>query len=79
VWFLLNSFVLIFHICSATVFGVSTESMKLLYDKRGNIVPKILLLMQEHLYAQGGLQVHSLSTIFINFSFTCHKQQAMKT
>jgi len=50
--------------CSATVFGVSTESMKLSYDTRGNIVPTILLLMQEHLYAQGGLQVHCLQSLF---------------
>ncbi|XP_037492950.1 rho GTPase-activating protein 1 isoform X2 [Jatropha curcas] len=41
---------------SATVFGVSTESMQLSYDSRGNSVPTILLLMQRHLYAQGGLQ-----------------------
>jgi len=43
--------------CSATVFGVSTESMQLSYDTRGNSVPTILLLMQRHLYALGGLQV----------------------
>ncbi|RHN56162.1 putative Rho GTPase activation protein [Medicago truncatula] len=60
---LLNSFVLIFHTCSATVFGVSTESMKLSYDRRGNIVPTILLLMQEHLYAQGGLQAEGIFRI----------------
>ncbi|KAL2328458.1 hypothetical protein Fmac_021885 [Flemingia macrophylla] len=41
---------------SATVFGVSTESMQLSYDTRGNSVPTILLLMQRHLYALGGLQ-----------------------
>ncbi|KAH0904882.1 hypothetical protein HID58_044385 [Brassica napus] len=34
---------------SATVFGVSTESMQLSYDTRGNIVPTILLMMQSHL------------------------------
>lgn len=49
--------------CSTTVFGVSTESMQLSYDSRGNIVPTILLLMQRRLYAQGGLQVFFL--IFI--------------
>ncbi|CAJ2654692.1 unnamed protein product [Trifolium pratense] len=48
---------------SATVFGVSTESMKLSYDTRGNIVPTILLLMQEHLYAQGGLQAEGIFRI----------------
>ena len=46
-----------FLIYSTTVFGVSTESMQLSYDSRGNIVPTILLLMQGHLYAQGGLRV----------------------
>lgn len=34
--------------------------MQLSYDSRGNSVPTILLLMQRHLYAQGGLQVHGL-------------------
>ncbi|KAK1299702.1 hypothetical protein QJS10_CPB13g01561 [Acorus calamus] len=42
---------------SATVFGVSTESMQCSYDSRGNSVPTILLLMQRHLYTNGGLQV----------------------
>ena len=31
--------------------------MQLSYDHRGNSVPTILLLMQQRLYAQGGLQV----------------------
>ncbi|XP_073225924.1 rho GTPase-activating protein 1 isoform X2 [Cicer arietinum] len=48
---------------SATVFGVSTESMQLSYDKRGNVVPTILLLMQSHLYAQGGLQAEGIFRI----------------
>ncbi|KAK7324856.1 hypothetical protein VNO77_28739 [Canavalia gladiata] len=48
---------------SATVFGVSTESMQLSYDSRGNSVPTILLLMQRHLYAQGGLQVEGIFRI----------------
>ncbi|XP_022851412.1 rho GTPase-activating protein 5-like [Olea europaea var. sylvestris] len=43
---------------SATVFGVSTESMQLSYDPRGNSVPTILILLQRRLYAQGGLQVY---------------------
>uniref|UniRef100_A0A803MW28 Rho-GAP domain-containing protein n=1 Tax=Chenopodium quinoa TaxID=63459 RepID=A0A803MW28_CHEQI len=42
---------------STSVFGVSTESMQLSYDTRGNCVPTILILMQRRLYAQGGLQV----------------------
>jgi hypothetical protein len=43
--------------CSASVFGVSTESMQCSYDSRGNSVPTILLMMQRRLYEQGGLQV----------------------
>ncbi|CAN6991962.1 rho GTPase-activating protein 4 [Brassica rapa] len=48
---------------SATVFGVSTESMQLSYDTRGNIVPTILLMMQSHLYSRGGLQVEGIFRI----------------
>ncbi|KAG8644765.1 hypothetical protein MANES_11G162500v8 [Manihot esculenta] len=48
---------------SQTVFGVSTESMQLSYDSRGNSVPMILLLMQRHLYAQGGLQAEGIFRI----------------
>ncbi|CAH9072667.1 unnamed protein product [Cuscuta europaea] len=48
---------------SATVFGVSTESMQLSFDSRGNSVPTILLLMQRHLYAKGGLQAEGIFRI----------------
>ncbi|CAL1367201.1 unnamed protein product [Linum trigynum] len=48
---------------SATVFGVSTESMQLSYDSRGNSVPTILLLMQRHLYGLGGLQAEGIFRI----------------
>ncbi|CAM8967629.1 unnamed protein product [Rhodiola kirilowii] len=48
---------------STTVFGVSTESMQLSYDSRGNSVPTILLLMQRHLYAQGALQAEGIFRI----------------
>ncbi|KAJ7948003.1 Rho GTPase-activating protein [Quillaja saponaria] len=48
---------------STTVFGVSTESMQLEYDPRGNSVPAILLLMQRRLYDQGGLQVEGIFRI----------------
>ncbi|KAM2507743.1 hypothetical protein PS1_030110 [Malus domestica] len=48
---------------STTVFGVSTESMQLSYDSRGNSVPKILLLMQGRLYAEGGLQAEGIFRI----------------
>ncbi|GMI94567.1 hypothetical protein like AT5G22400 [Hibiscus trionum] len=48
---------------STSVFGVSTESMQLSYDSRGNSVPTILLLMQCRLYAQGGLQTEGIFRI----------------
>nr|GMD69563.1 rho GTPase-activating protein 5-like [Ipomoea batatas] len=48
---------------SATVFGVSTESMQLSFDSRGNSVPTILLLMQRRLYAQRGLQAEGIFRI----------------
>ncbi|XP_034687591.1 rho GTPase-activating protein 5-like [Vitis riparia] len=48
---------------SANVFGVSTESMQLSFDSRGNSVPTILLLMQRRLYLQGGLQAEGIFRI----------------
>ncbi|KAF8039589.1 hypothetical protein BT93_B1950 [Corymbia citriodora subsp. variegata] len=48
---------------STHVFGVSTESMQLSYDSRGNSIPTILLLMQRRLYAQGGLQAEGIFRI----------------
>ncbi|KAK9291071.1 hypothetical protein L1049_009258 [Liquidambar formosana] len=48
---------------STTVFGVSTESMQLSFDSRGNSVPTILLMMQRRLYAQGGLQAEGIFRI----------------
>ncbi|XP_041992328.1 rho GTPase-activating protein 5-like [Salvia splendens] len=48
---------------SATVFGVSTESMQLSYDHRGNSIPTILLLMQRHLYSRHGLQAEGIFRI----------------
>ncbi|GAB2272168.1 Rho GTPase-activating protein 1 [Dionaea muscipula] len=48
---------------SATVFGVSTNSMQLSFDSRGNSVPTILLLMQHRLYALGGLEVEGIFRI----------------
>ncbi|XP_019093406.1 PREDICTED: rho GTPase-activating protein 5-like [Camelina sativa] len=51
------------RVCSATVFGVSTESMQLSYDSRGNCVPTILTLLQSRLYDQGGLQVEGIFRI----------------
>ncbi|XP_028808247.1 rho GTPase-activating protein 1 [Neltuma alba] len=48
---------------SATVFGVSTESMQLSFDSRGNSVPTILLLMQKRLYSEGGLQAEGIFRI----------------
>ncbi|XP_039042786.1 rho GTPase-activating protein 5-like [Hibiscus syriacus] len=48
---------------SASVFGVSTASMQLSLDSRGNSVPTILILMQSHLYARGGLQAEGIFRI----------------
>ncbi|KAG9156031.1 hypothetical protein Leryth_012098 [Lithospermum erythrorhizon] len=48
---------------STTVFGVSTESMQLSYDRRGNSIPTILLLLQRRLYGQGGLQAEGIFRI----------------
>ncbi|KAJ8479068.1 hypothetical protein OPV22_022795 [Ensete ventricosum] len=48
---------------SATVFGVSTESMQCSYDSRGNSVPTILLLMQRRLCEQGGLRSEGIFRI----------------
>lgn len=45
------------------MFGVSTESMQLSYDSRGNCVPVILLLLQSRLYDQGGLEVEGIFRI----------------
>ncbi|KAL9677291.1 hypothetical protein QQ045_005519 [Rhodiola kirilowii] len=45
---------------STSVFGVSTNSMQLAYDSRGNSVPTILILMQRRLYSQGGLQAEGI-------------------
>ncbi|KAJ8476496.1 hypothetical protein OPV22_020223 [Ensete ventricosum] len=48
---------------SATVFGVSTESMQCSYDRGGNSVPTILLLMQRRLYERGGLRAEGIFRI----------------
>ncbi|KAJ0052149.1 hypothetical protein Pint_01081 [Pistacia integerrima] len=48
---------------SASVFGVSAESMQRSFDSRGNSVPTILLLMQERLYSQGGLKAEGIFRI----------------
>ncbi|XP_071908442.1 rho GTPase-activating protein 1-like [Coffea arabica] len=48
---------------STRVFGVSTESMQLSFDSRGNSVPTILLMMQRRLYAHGGLQAEGIFRI----------------
>ncbi|KAK4482228.1 hypothetical protein RD792_009374 [Penstemon davidsonii] len=48
---------------SVSVFGVSADSMQCSYDTRGNSVPTILLLMQERLYAQGGLKSEGIFRI----------------
>ncbi|GMH27781.1 hypothetical protein Nepgr_029624 [Nepenthes gracilis] len=48
---------------SASVFGISAESMQCSYDSKGNSVPIILLLMQEKLYCQGGLKAEGIFRI----------------
>ncbi|KAL2893359.1 Rho GTPase-activating protein 3 [Bienertia sinuspersici] len=48
---------------SASVFGVSPQSMQCSMDERGNSVPTILLMMQKHLYAEGGLQAEGIFRI----------------
>ncbi|ERN16845.1 rho GTPase-activating protein 5 [Amborella trichopoda] len=48
---------------SASVFGVSAESMQCSYDSKGNSVPTILLLLQERLYAQGALKAEGIFRI----------------
>ncbi|KAE8693758.1 Rho GTPase-activating protein 3 [Hibiscus syriacus] len=48
---------------SASVFGVSAESMQCSFDSNGNSVPTILLLMQERLYSQGGLKAEGVFRI----------------
>lgn len=48
---------------SVTVCGVSADSMKWSYDARCNSVPTILLLMQEKLYALGGLKAEGIFRI----------------
>lgn len=48
---------------STRVFGVSTDSMQLSFDSRGNSVPTILLMMQRRLYEQGGLQAEGIFRI----------------
>lgn len=48
---------------SASVFGVSTQSMQCSYDTRGNSVPTILLMMQRRLYEQGGLRAEGIFRI----------------
>ncbi|XVF32676.1 hypothetical protein REPUB_Repub17cG0103200 [Reevesia pubescens] len=48
---------------SASVFGVSAESMQCSFDSKGNSVPTILLLMQERLYSQRGLKAEGIFRI----------------
>lgn len=48
---------------SVSICGVSADSMKWSYDARCNSVPTILLLMQEKLYALGGLKAEGIFRI----------------
>ncbi|XP_010251774.1 PREDICTED: rho GTPase-activating protein 3-like [Nelumbo nucifera] len=48
---------------SASVFGVSAESMQCSHDQRGNSVPTVLLMMQRQLYSGNGLQAEGIFRI----------------
>ncbi|XP_043689961.1 rho GTPase-activating protein 3 isoform X2 [Telopea speciosissima] len=48
---------------SASVFGVSAESMQCSFDHRGNSIPTILLMMQRRMYLEGGLQAEGIFRI----------------
>ena len=48
---------------SVSVFGVSAESMQCSYDRNGNSVPTILLLLQKRLYDLGGLKVNMIYNV----------------
>ncbi|KAL6527620.1 Rho GTPase-activating protein 2 [Orobanche minor] len=48
---------------SASVCGVSANTLQWSYDSRCNSVPTILLLMQERLYALGGLKAEGIFRI----------------
>lgn len=48
---------------SASVFGVSPQSLQCAIDERGNSVPTILLMMQKRLYQEGGLQAEGIFRI----------------
>ncbi|XP_021748176.1 rho GTPase-activating protein 3-like [Chenopodium quinoa] len=48
---------------SASVFGVSPQSMQCSIDERGNSVPNILLMMQKRLCEEGGLQAEGIFRI----------------
>uniref|UniRef100_A0ACD6A1B7 Uncharacterized protein n=1 Tax=Avena sativa TaxID=4498 RepID=A0ACD6A1B7_AVESA len=62
---------------SASVFGVSPESMQCGYDDKGNSVPKILLLMQEKLYSQDGLKAEGIFRITPENSQEEHVRQQL--
>ncbi|KAL9234581.1 hypothetical protein vseg_009437 [Gypsophila vaccaria] len=48
---------------SASVFGVSPHSMQHCIDDRGNSVPTLLVMLQQRLYFQGGLQAEGIFRI----------------
>uniref|UniRef100_A0A0A9ES79 Rho-GAP domain-containing protein n=1 Tax=Arundo donax TaxID=35708 RepID=A0A0A9ES79_ARUDO len=64
---------------SASVFGVSPESMQCGYDEKGNSVPKILLLMQERLYAQDGLKAEGIFRITPENSQEVHVREQLNS
>ncbi|KAJ0971185.1 hypothetical protein J5N97_019144 [Dioscorea zingiberensis] len=64
---------------SASIFGVSAKSMQCSYDNLGNSVPTILLLMQKHLYAQGGLQAEGIFRINAENSHELYVREQLST
>lgn len=65
--FHLTYIIFFFFWSSVSVFGVSAKSMQCSYDDRGNSVPTILLMMQRHLYSEGGLK--ACLCLYIGFNF----------
>ncbi|KAH7686749.1 Rho GTPase activation protein [Dioscorea alata] len=64
---------------SASIFGVSAKSMQCSHDNRGNSVPTILLLMQKHLYAQGGLKAEGIFRINAENSHEAYVREQLST
>ncbi|XP_039121778.1 rho GTPase-activating protein 5-like isoform X2 [Dioscorea cayenensis subsp. rotundata] len=64
---------------SASIFGLSAKSMQCSHDNRGNSVPTILLLMQKHLYSQGGLKAEGIFRINAENSHEAYVREQLST